>query len=213
LFTRVGASDNLVRGQSTFMVEMSETSAILHTATSRSLILLDEIGRGTSTYDGISIAWSVSEHLHSVVGCKTVFATHYHELTQLADSLVAVRNYNVQVREVGDQILFLHRLQPGGADRSYGIEVGRLAGLPDTVLTRARELLALLQAEQIVPRNGRQSAAKPSSPDDQLALFGSMRHPIVQHLTTLEPNDMTPIQALETLARLVDEARQEQENA
>jgi DNA mismatch repair protein MutS len=213
LFTRVGASDNLVRGQSTFMVEMSETSAILHTATSRSLILLDEIGRGTSTYDGISIAWSVSEHLHSVVGCKTVFATHYHELTQLADSLVAVRNYNVQVREVGDQILFLHRLQPGGADRSYGIEVGRLAGLPDTVLTRARELLALLQAEQIVPRNGRQSAAKPSSPDDQLALFGSMRHLIVQHLTTLEPNDMTPIQALETLARLVDEARQEQENA
>jgi DNA mismatch repair protein MutS len=213
LFTRVGASDNLVRGQSTFMVEMSETSAILHTATSRSLILLDEIGRGTSTYDGISIAWSVSEHLHNAIGCKTVFATHYHELTQLADSLVAARNYNVQVREVGDQILFLHRLQPGGADRSYGIEVGRLAGLPDTVLKRARELLALLQAEQIVPRNGRQSAAKPSNPDDQLALFGSMTHPIVQHLKALEPNNMTPIQALETLARLVDEARQEQENA
>src|ERR1700682_6615005 len=121
LFTRVGASDNLVRGQSTFMVEMSETSAILRTATKRSLVLLDEIGRGTSTYDGISIAWSVSEHLHDVVGCKTVFATHYHELTQLSDSLVAVRNYNVQVREVGDQVLFLHRLQPGGADRSYGI--------------------------------------------------------------------------------------------
>src|SRR5438046_7875139 len=103
LFTRVGASDNLVRGQSTFMVEMSETSAILHTATERSLILLDEIGRGTSTYDGISIAWSVSEHLHNAVRCKTVFATHYHELTQLADSLVAVRNYNVQVRQTGDQ--------------------------------------------------------------------------------------------------------------
>src|SRR5205085_5079412 len=125
LFTRVGASDNLVRGQSTFMVEMSETSAILNTATRRSLVLLDEIGRGTSTYDGVSIAWSVSEHLHNVVGCKTVFATHYHELTQLADELGAVRNYNVAVREAGDRVLFLHRLQPGGADRSYGIEVGR----------------------------------------------------------------------------------------
>ncbi|HMA24015.1 MAG TPA: DNA mismatch repair protein MutS, partial [Gemmatimonadaceae bacterium] len=121
IFTRVGASDNLVRGQSTFMVEMSETSAILHTATARSLVLLDEIGRGTATYDGVSIAWAVSEHLHDAIGCKTVFATHYHELTQLSDELPALRNYNVAVREVGDQILFLHRLQPGGADRSYGI--------------------------------------------------------------------------------------------
>ena len=137
LFTRVGASDNLVRGQSTFMVEMSETSAILHTATARSLVLLDEIGRGTSTYDGVSIAWSVSEHLHDVIGCKTVFATHYHELTQLANELPAVRNFTVAVREVGDQVLFLHKLVPGGADRSYGIEVGRLAGLPPAVITRA----------------------------------------------------------------------------
>ncbi|HEX5832117.1 MAG TPA: DNA mismatch repair protein MutS, partial [Gemmatimonadaceae bacterium] len=143
LFTRVGASDNLVRGQSTFMVEMSETSAILHSATRRSLVLLDEIGRGTSTYDGVSIAWAVSEQLHDAIGCKCVFATHYHELTQLADELPAVRNFNVGVREVGDQILFLHRLQPGGADRSYGIEVGRLAGLPEPVLARAREVLAL----------------------------------------------------------------------
>jgi DNA mismatch repair protein MutS len=212
LFTRVGASDNLVRGQSTFMVEMSETSAILHSATSRSLVLLDEIGRGTSTYDGISIAWSVSEHLHNIVGCKTVFATHYHELTQLADSLVAVRNYNVEVREVGDQILFLHRLQPGGADRSYGIEVGRLAGLPDTVLARARSLLTLLQAEQIVPRSGRQAGMKPSGTDDQLVLFGVKAHPIVQRLKQLEPNTMTPIQALALLAQLADEAKLEQEN-
>jgi DNA mismatch repair protein MutS len=209
LFTRVGASDNLVRGQSTFMVEMSETSAILHTATRRSLVLLDEIGRGTSTYDGISIAWSVSEHLHDVVGCKTVFATHYHELTQLSDSLVAVRNYNVQVREVGDQVLFLHRLQPGGADRSYGIEVGRLAGLPPTVLKRAKELLRLLEAEQIVPRSGHASATRPTSADDQLALFGVMTHPVVQQLKNVEPNTMTPIQALELLARLVDEVKRE----
>jgi len=209
LFTRVGASDNLVRGQSTFMVEMSETSAILHTATRRSLVLLDEIGRGTSTYDGISIAWSVSEHLHDVVGCKTVFATHYHELTQLSDSLVAVRNYNVQVREVGDQVLFLHRLQPGGADRSYGIEVGRLAGLPPTVLKRATELLRLLEAEQIVPRSGHRSAAQSSAAEDQLALFGLMTHPVVQQLRNVDPNNMTPIQALELIARLVDEAKQE----
>jgi DNA mismatch repair protein MutS len=209
LFTRVGASDNLVRGQSTFMVEMSETSAILHTATRRSLVLLDEIGRGTSTYDGISIAWSVSEHLHDVVGCKTVFATHYHELTQLSDSLVAVRNYNVQVREVGDQVLFLHKLQPGGADRSYGIEVGRLAGLPTTVLKRAQELLRLLEAEQIVPRSGHAPEAHPGSADDQLALFGLMTHPVVQQLKNVEPNTMTPIQALELLARLVDEVKRE----
>ena len=211
LFTRVGASDNLVRGQSTFMVEMSETSAILHSATKRSLVLLDEIGRGTSTYDGISIAWSVSEHLHDVIGCKTVFATHYHELTQLADALVAVRNYNVQVREVGDEVLFLHRLQPGGADRSYGIEVGRLAGLPSTVLKRARELLKLLEAEQIVPPSGRAQGTQLVNTEDQLALFGLMTHPVIQRLRKMEPNSMTPIQALESLARLVDEARQEGE--
>jgi DNA mismatch repair protein MutS len=213
LFTRVGASDNLVRGQSTFMVEMSETSAILHTATRRSLVLLDEIGRGTSTYDGISIAWSVSEHLHDVVGCKTVFATHYHELTQLSDSLEAVRNYNVQVREVGDQVLFLHRLQAGGADRSYGIEVGRLAGLPPTVLERAKELLRLLEAEQIVPRSGHAAAPLPGATDDQLALFGVMTHPVVQQLKNVEPNTMTPIQALDLLARLVDEVKRDEGTA
>jgi DNA mismatch repair protein MutS len=209
LFTRVGASDNLVRGQSTFMVEMSETSAILHTATRRSLVLLDEIGRGTSTYDGISIAWSVSEHLHNAVGCKTIFATHYHELTQLADNLVAVRNYNVQVREVGDEVLFLHRLQPGGADRSYGIEVGRLAGLPPAVLKRAAELLKLLEAEQIVPRSGRASPVPNDATDSQLALFGVMPHPVVQQLRKVDPNTMTPIQALEMLARLVDEVKRD----
>jgi DNA mismatch repair protein MutS len=213
LFTRVGASDNLVRGQSTFMVEMSETSAILHTASKRSLVLLDEIGRGTSTYDGISIAWSVSEHLHDVVGCKTVFATHYHELTQLSDSLVAVRNYNVQVREVGDQVLFLHRLQPGGADRSYGIEVGRLAGLPPAVLERARELLRLLEAEQIVPRSGHSLPVPRNTTSDQLALFGMMTHPVVQQLRNVEPNSMTPIQALELLGRLVDEVKREKGTA
>jgi DNA mismatch repair protein MutS len=118
LFTRVGASDNLARGQSTFMVEMAETSAILHSASSRSLVLLDEIGRGTSTYDGVAIAWAVSEHLHDKVGCKTMFATHYHELMQLPERLQHARNYNVLVRETGDRVVFLHRLAPGGTDRS-----------------------------------------------------------------------------------------------
>ena len=209
LFTRVGASDDLARGQSTFMVEMSETAAILHNATRRSLVLLDEIGRGTSTYDGVAIAWAVAEHLHEVIGCKTIFATHYHELTQLADNLVAVRNYNVQVREVGDQVLFLHRLQPGGADRSYGIEVGRLAGLPPAVIKRAAELLRLLEAEQIVPRTGRAARVPTEASEGQLALFGLMPHPVVQQLKNVEPNAMTPIQALEMLARLVDEVKQD----
>jgi DNA mismatch repair protein MutS len=216
IFTRVGASDNLVRGQSTFMVEMSETSAILHTATSRSLVLLDEIGRGTATYDGVSIAWAVTEHVHEHVGCKTVFATHYHELTQLADELSALRNYNVAVREAGEQILFLHRLQPGGADRSYGIEVGRLAGLPPAVIARAREILCVLEGEHLAGRGKRQAergeanshaASRPTPSADQLGLFAAAPHPVVQRLATLDVNAMTPVQALTALAALVDEAK------
>jgi DNA mismatch repair protein MutS len=201
IFTRVGASDNLVRGQSTFMVEMAETSAILHSATARSLVLLDEIGRGTSTYDGISIAWAVTEHLHDQVGCKTVFATHYHELTQLEGLLVAVRNYNVQVREVDDKILFLHKLERGGADRSYGIEVGRLAGLPSVVLLRAKELLRRLEAEQLA------APVKQATPEgQQLALFAG-RNPMMDEIASLNTDEMTPMQALERLAKLVHRAR------
>ncbi|MFL5605359.1 MAG: DNA mismatch repair protein MutS [Gemmatimonadaceae bacterium] len=215
VFTRVGASDNLVRGQSTFMVEMAETSAILHTATPRSLVLLDEIGRGTSTYDGVSIAWAVSEHLHERVGCKTIFATHYHELVQLADELVAVRNYNVGVREVGDQILFLHRLQPGGADRSYGIEVGRLAGLPVPVITRAREVLALLEgeAEHLVPALAPASAqsrrAGTVAPTDQLGLFAPLAQPhaVVDELRRVDVNTLTPLAALQLVAELAELAK------
>ena len=219
VFTRVGASDNLVRGQSTFMVEMAETSAILHTATRQSLVLLDEIGRGTSTYDGVSIAWAVSEHLHDAVGCKTIFATHYHELVQLSDELVAVRNYNVGVREVGDQVLFLHRLQPGGADRSYGIEVGKLAGLPGPVIARAREVLALLEgeAERMVPTLApsamraplRRAASQPAAPPtDQLALFApSLPHPVVEQLRATDVNTLTPLAALQLLAELAERAR------
>jgi DNA mismatch repair protein MutS len=204
VFTRVGASDNLVRGQSTFMVEMSETSAILHTATKASLVLLDEIGRGTSTYDGVSIAWAVSEHLHNSVGCKTVFATHYHELTQLSDELAAVRNFNVQVREVGEKILFLHRLAPGGADRSYGIEVGRLAGLPQPVLARARELLKHLESGHLI-ENGKVKAEVPSG-QGQLPLF-EVTNPALDELRGIDTNAITPLQALEILSRLVAQSK------
>ncbi len=236
LFTRVGASDNLVRGQSTFMVEMSETSAILHTATRHSLVLLDEIGRGTSTYDGVSIAWSVSEHLHDAIGCKTVFATHYHELTQLANELPGVRNFTVAVREVGDQVLFLHTLVPGGADRSYGIEVGRLAGLPAAVIARAKEVLALLEGEgaqmaarltaeglvapKSATRRGPRLKLSSTAPMSQLGFFGDAAfgdaafgtetprevdpaHAQLAHaVSALEPDDMTPMQALTALAAL-----------
>jgi DNA mismatch repair protein MutS len=208
VFTRVGASDNLVRGQSTFMVEMAETSAILHTATDRSLVLLDEIGRGTSTYDGVAIAWAVTEHLHDRTGAKTIFATHYHELTQLADELDAVCNYNVGVREVGDQILFLHRLQPGGADRSYGIEVGRLAGLPSAVLTRARAVLALLEGDLLVPRlRGEPVPVRSMPAAEQLGLFASTPHPAVEALRALDTDTLTPLAALTLLATLVESAR------
>jgi len=221
VFTRVGASDNLVRGQSTFMVEMSETSAILHTATARSLVLLDEIGRGTATWDGLSIAWAVSEHLHEVVGCKTVFATHYHELTQLADEFVSVRNYNVAVQEVEDRILFLHRLKPGGADRSYGIEVGRLAGLPAPVIARARALLRVLEGEQLVPALAaggtatlvpRPARATPASAPvpDQLGLFAAAPDPVVERLRErlreVDINALTPLQALALLGELAEAA-------
>lgn len=189
------------------MVEMSEASAILHSATARSLVLLDEIGRGTSTYDGVSIAWAVTEHLHDAIGCKTVFATHYHELVQLGEQLECARNFNVRVREVGSEVLFLHKLEPGGADRSYGIEVGRLAGLPPAVLKRARVLLRQMESGHRM--RGRRGGAPPVP--DQFGLFdGSVpESPIVAALRALDPDSMTPLQALQTLVRLVADAHQD----
>ena len=198
LFTRVGASDNLVRGQSTFMVEMSETSAILHGATARSLVLLDEIGRGTSTYDGVAIAWAVTEYLHNVVGCKTIFATHYHELTQLTEELAHARNWNVAVREAGDEIVFLHRLEPGGADRSYGIHVGRLAGLPPQVVSRAGEVLRLLEAGHHVA--ARIAPPAPGPDATQLPLFAGAPHPVLAELQQLDVEAVSPLEALNQLA-------------
>ena len=212
LFTRVGASDNLVRGQSTFMVEMNETAAILHGATRRSLVLLDEIGRGTSTYDGVSIAWAVTEHIHEVLGCKAVFATHYHELTQLGDLLPGVRNLNVSVREVGEDIVFLRRLEVGGADRSYGIQVARLAGVPDGVIARARELLVELEGTHSGGGEGlgRRGRLRPASepPPDQLSFFQMpMDHPVVDTLKKLDVNRITPMEALRLLDELAERAR------
>jgi DNA mismatch repair protein MutS len=199
LFTRVGASDNLAEGQSTFMVEMSETSAILHDATARSLVLLDEIGRGTSTYDGVAIAWAVTEHLHDRVGCKTMFATHYHELMQLPERLQHARNYNVAVREAGDTVVFLHRLEPGGTNRSYGIHVGQLAGLPAQVVARAREILATLEGEhRMVPGQPPEASRDPG----QLGLFSEppRTDPMMEELKSLDVNALTPLEALNRLA-------------
>src|SRR5262249_8958302 len=149
IFTRVGASDELTRAQSTFMVEMTEAANILNNATERSLVILDEIGRGTSTYDGVSLAWGITEYLHDRLGCRALFATHYHELAQLAERLPGLRNYNALVHEGPDGILFLHKIAPGSADKSYGIHVAQRAGVPAEVLARAREVLAELEAHHL----------------------------------------------------------------
>jgi DNA mismatch repair protein MutS len=181
IFTRIGASDDLARGQSTFMVEMSETANILNNATRRSLVILDEIGRGTSTFDGLSLAWSIVEHLHNVVGAKTLFATHYHELTELAGKLARVKNFNVAVREWNDQIIFLRRIVEGGTDKSYGIQVARLAGVPRSVIERAKIILRNLEESELTPEGTvRQSARhrvereklKSLEAPPQLDLFG-----------------------------------------
>ncbi len=212
IFTRVGASDNLARGQSTFMVEMSETAAIVHGATDRSLVLLDEIGRGTSTYDGVSIAWAVTEHIHEHIRAKTIFATHYHELTQLGDLLAGVKNMNVAVREVGDEIVFLRRLAEGGADRSYGIQVARLAGLPDEIVQRARELLAELEGTHSGGGEGlgRHGAHRPQSEaaPDQLSMF-QFEHPMVRRLRGIDPDSLSPREALHILYELGSVTRRE----
>jgi DNA mismatch repair protein MutS len=203
IYTRVGASDNLVRGQSTFMVEMNETAAILNGATPRSLVLLDEIGRGTSTWDGISVATAVTEFLHERIGAKTIFATHYHELTRLSERLDGVINFSVAVKEEGENIVFLRSLVAGGADRSYGVEVARLAGLPPEVIQRARSLLVELEgADRVEPRARAASAA-----DAQLALFAPPPHPALDRLRRVEAEHTTPIQALQILAELAELAR------
>ncbi len=202
VFTRIGATDNLARGRSTFMVEMTETAAILHTATAQSLILLDEIGRGTATYDGLAIAWAAIEYIHARTRAKTLFATHYFELTELAERLSGVRNYHVSVKETGGGIVFLRTVEPGAADRSYGIEVAKLAGLPNEVITRAREVLAEHEdAEQLLAA---QLAADESRPPAaaQLTIFTALSQPVLDKLREVDLNRLTPLEALNLLAEL-----------
>ena len=208
IFTRVGLQDDLATGQSTFMVEMVETAAILNQATPRSLVILDEIGRGTSTYDGLSIARSVIEHIHNDprLGCKTLFATHYHELTQLAASLPGVRNFSVAVTEEGNSVVFLHKIVPGGADKSYGVHVAQMAGLPQGVVNRAWEVLADLEA-QSQQKNGRLVKAK-VEPAQQMALFNDGGN-LKKLLSGLDIPNLTPIDAINKLYELQKEAQEE----
>jgi DNA mismatch repair protein MutS len=211
LFARVGASDNIARGQSTFMVEMQETANILHCATSRSLVILDEIGRGTSTFDGLSLAWAVAEHLASNTRArpKTIFATHYHELTDLADAIPSVANFHVVVREWKDDIVFLRKVVPGRSDRSYGIQVARLAGLPPSVVGRAREILNGLERDEL-SRGGRPSlSGDAEATQRQLGLFqapSTQEDAVHRRLRAIDVNGITPMQALTLLAELKDEA-------
>jgi DNA mismatch repair protein MutS len=205
IFTRVGASDSLATGESTFMVEMRETAAILREATPRSLVLLDEIGRGTSTFDGLSIAWAVAEYLQETPGLRprVLFATHYHELADLAAALPGVRNFHFACAERGEEILFLRRMEPGAASRSHGIEVARRAGLPAAVIRRAKEVLANLEGGEFDER-GRPRLARTASASApaQLALFAAAPHPALERLRQLEPERMTPLEALVELDRL-----------
>jgi DNA mismatch repair protein MutS len=203
VFTRIGASDNLARGRSTFMVEMTETAAILHTATARSLILLDEVGRGTATYDGLAIAWAAVEYLHARVRAKTLFATHYFELTELAEQLEGVKNYHVSVKETGGGIVFLRKVEPGAADRSYGIEVAKLAGLPNEVVERAREVL--LQHEFAEQQATAQLSPGATPPAAQLTIFTPISQPVLEKLREVDLNRLTPLEALNLLADLKKE--------
>lgn len=213
IFTRVGASDNLAAGESTFLVEMNETAAILNNATGKSLILLDEIGRGTSTYDGLSIAWSLCEFLHEAPGtrARTLFATHYHELNELAGTFPRIRNFNVEVREYGDKVIFLRKIIPGGADHSYGIQVAQMAGLPDELILRAKTILEELEKGSFLADQDRKSSPTKTVQDGdggfQMTMFEIQEAPIIQVLLKLDINRMAPVEALLKLSELTSMAR------
>jgi len=206
VLTRVGASDNLAKGESTFMVEMKETANVLRRATRRSLVVLDEIGRGTSTYDGLSIAWAVAEHLHDVIGCRALFATHYHELTELAATRRGCENWSVTAREHQGDIIFLHKLQRGAASRSYGVACARLAGLPELVLVRARTILADLEKGAALPGGAHASLrGRARNGRAQLDLFGgapeeAKEHPAIDVLRAVDVDRLTPLEALQLVA-------------
>ena len=209
IFTRIGALDNIVRGQSTFLVEMNETANILYHATSKSLILLDEVGRGTSTFDGVSIAWAVAESIHNnpSIAAKTLFATHYHELADLARTLPKAKNYNVSVREWNDRIIFLRKVVEGCSDKSYGIQVARLAGIPQEVIERAKEILQNLEKNELdaegIPKLARgKGVPRKARNKQQLLLFSPEEHPIVEKIRKLDISKMTPLEALSLLNAL-----------
>ena len=199
IFTRVGASDNLSRGESTFMVEMIETASILNNLSNRSLVLLDEIGRGTSTYDGVSIAWSIVEYLHNhpKFRVKTLFATHYHELNQLAEDHEGIKNFNVSVKEVGNKIIFLRKLKEGGSEHSFGIHVAQMAGMPNSIVIRANEILKHLETEKISEENKEKIASIPTQ-KFQLSLFESdpRFEKVKELLGQLDINTISPVEAL-----------------
>lgn len=204
IFTRVGASDEIVRGQSTFMVEMTETANIVNNASEKSLVILDEVGRGTSTYDGLSLAWAITEHIANVIKCRTLFATHYHELTALAELLVNVKNCNVAVREWMDEVVFLHKIVPGGTDKSYGIHVAKLAGIPKTILERSKEILAELENTfQKEASSDKLTKQRTKEPDAAL-LFDQKEKDVLEKLKALEVNNLTPIQAINMLNEIKD---------
>ncbi len=207
VFTRIGASDNLARGRSTFMVGMTETAVILNTATKDSLIVLDEIGRGTATYDGLALAWAVLEDIHDRIGARTLFATHDHELTELAGRLDGVVNLHVSVKESGDQLLFLRKVEPGSADRSYGIEVARLAALPLEVIERAREILPLHEKreESVSDELEAPKRRQATGPALQIRLFEPVGWQIAERIRQLDVDNLRPVEALKLLAELKEE--------
>ena len=211
IFTRVGALDNLSSGQSTFMVEMEETANIMNNATPRSLVIMDEIGRGTSTYDGLSIAWAVAEYLHDLEGkgVKTLFATHYHELTDLADQKLRVQNFNIAVKEWNDEIIFLRKLVEGSTNRSYGIQVARLAGIPESIVRRAKKVLAKVEHDNRnssgLKKNSKKNPEQ-SKGQVQLSLFQKPDEIIIQNLQKLNISTMTPIDAINYLCKLKEKA-------
>jgi DNA mismatch repair protein MutS len=195
IYTRIGASDNVAQGRSTFMVEMTETATILNTATARSLVLLDEIGRGTATFDGLSLAWATLEHLHDRIGARTLFATHYHELTMLAGHLARLKNLRVAVKESPTGITFLHTIEEGPASKSYGIDVAKLAGLPRTVIERARAVLRQHERAE-------KQQIEEETPALQMTLFTPLSQSVVDQIRDLDLNALTPLQALNLLQEL-----------
>ena len=223
VYTRVGAFDDLTRGQSTFMVEMTELANILNTATEKSLIILDEIGRGTSTYDGLSIAWAVAEYIHNKnkIGAKTLFATHYHNLTELAEIYEGIVNNNIAIKEDSEGIIFLRKVVPGGTSKSYGIEVAKLAGLPTEVISRANEVLKTIEEENIVRVNdettgntNRKNDVFPSKKKlTQLVLFepNPTPHPVIEDIKDIELDKMTPLEAMNKLNEIKKKVEEENE--